>query len=123
MKVDQMFPSKFIKGADLPGPKTVIIEKIVKERSYKPGQGQVDIFVLWCEKATCGVVLSRPLALSIAEAINENDTDKWGGKSVVLYPLPMTVAGRSLVAIRARAVAPQPAQPQPKTTEEKGEQP
>ena len=104
MNVNQMFPSKYLKGAELAGPVTVTIANIRKERTYKPGEGQADIFVLYCEKATRGVVLSKPLALSISQALQEPDTDKWTGQQVVLFPQPMTVAGRDLVAIRARAV-------------------
>ncbi len=103
MDVNQMFPSKYLKGAELRGPVTVTIAGIKQEQTYKPGTGQVDAYVLWCEKATRGIVLSRPLALSISEALDEPDTDKWPGKAITLYPQPMRVAGRDLVAIRARA--------------------
>lgn len=109
MDVNQMFPSKYLKGDELTGPKTVTIASIRTEETYKPGKGKVDVFVLWCEKATRGIVLSRPLALSISEALGESDTEKWTGKAITIYPLPMTVAGRNLVAIRAKAAAPKPA--------------
>jgi hypothetical protein len=108
MDVNKLFPSKYLKGAELTGPVTVTIASLRKERTYKPGEGQTDILVLYCEKATRGVVLSRPLAFGIAEALGEPDTDKWPGKAITLYPQPMTVAGRDLIAIRARAAKPQP---------------
>lgn len=108
MDVNQMFPSKYVKGDQLAGPVTVTIASIRQEQSYKPGQGQVDIFVLWCQGAKRGIVLSRPLALSIAEALSEPDVDKWPGQAITIYPQPMRVAGRDLVAIRARAAAAQP---------------
>lgn len=103
MDVNQMFPSKYLKGAELRGPVTVTIAGIRKEQSYKPGEGQVDIYVLWCVNATRGIVLSRPLALSISEALGEPDTDKWTGKAITLVPVKMRVGGKDLVAIRARA--------------------
>lgn len=109
MDINQMFPSKYLKGSELPGPVTVTIANIRKERTYKPGEGQTDIYVLICEKATRGVVLTKPLAFSIAEALGEPDTDKWTGRAVTLYPQAMTIAGRAITAIRARATIPQPA--------------
>ena len=110
MDVNQMFPSKYLKGSELTGPVTVTIARVAKEKTYKPGEGQTDIFVLYCEKATRGVVLSKPLAFSIAQALGETNTDNWTGQAVTLFPQPMTVAGKNLIAIRARAAAiPQPA--------------
>ena len=110
MNVNQMFPSKYLKGSELTGQVTVTIARVGKEKSYKPGEGQSDIFVLYCERATRGVVLTKPLAFSIATALNEPEIENWTGRAVTLYPQPMTVAGRDLIAIRARAaVQPQPA--------------
>lgn len=105
MDINQMFPSKYLKGAELSGPVTVVIAGVRKEKSYKPGEGQTEIFVLACEKASRGVVLTKPLAFSIAQALVESNTDNWTGKAITLYPQPMTVAGQNLIAIRARAVS------------------
>lgn len=102
MNVNEMFPSKYIRGSDLKEPTLVTITGVKAERIYKPGQGQVDGYILYCEKSSKGIVLTRPLALGIAAALNEMDTDKWPGRQVILYPQPMTVAGRDTVAIRAR---------------------
>lgn len=107
MNVNQMFPSKYLKGSELTGPVTVTIASIHKEQSYKPGEGKTDIFVLYCERAKRGVVLTKPLAFSIAEALGEPDTDRWTGRAVVLYPQVMSVAGQQVTAIRARAAAAQ----------------
>ncbi len=106
MNVTEMFPSKYLKGSELKGPVTVTIARIVKESIYRPGEGKVDGWVLYCEKASRGVVLSKALAMSIAAALNDTETDHWVGRQVVLYPQPMTVAGRNQVAIRARPAAP-----------------
>lgn len=109
MNVNDLFPSKYLRGAELKGPVTVTIAAVKPESMYKPGQGQVTGYVLYCVSAKRGVVLGRALALQIAQAIGEPDTDKWAGHQVILFPQPMTVAGRDLIAIRARAAAPQPA--------------
>lgn len=103
MKVNDMFPSKFLKGEDLGRPVTVTIARVVAERMYKPGQGEITGFVLYAQGATKGVVLSKPLAEGIAQALGESDTDNWPGKQIELYPQKMQVAGRNVTAIRARA--------------------
>lgn len=103
MKVNDMFPSRFLRGADLSAPVTVTIARVVTERMYKPGAGEVDGYVLYCEKASKGIVLSKGLALTIAQALGAEDTDQWTGRAVILFPQPMRVGGRDLVAIRAKA--------------------
>ena len=50
-------------------------------------------------------VLKAP---DIPSILVETDTDKWSGRQVVLFPEAMRVAGRDIVAIRAKA-APVPA--------------
>lgn len=102
MNISEMFPSKYLNGADLKAPVTVTIAGVKPEPVYRPGQGKVSAFVLYCEKATKGVILSRPLAAQIAQALGEPDTDNWGGRQVTLYPESMVVAGTPRVAIRAR---------------------
>lgn len=111
MKVSDMFPSKYLAGADMAGPVTVIIAEVRPEPMYKPGVGQTTGFVMYCEKASKGVVLSRPLAKQIAQALGADDTEAWKGKRITLYPEPLTVAGVARVAIRARAATPQAPQP------------
>lgn len=108
MNVNQMFPSRYLRGAELAGPVNVTIAEIRQETAYKPGVGQTEIYVLYCKNARRGVVLSKALAFSIAQALGEPDTDKWAGRALTLFPQSMRVAGSDLVCIRAR-----PAQSQP----------
>ena len=109
MNINQMFPNRFLKGEELNGPVTVKIVEVKQERAYSRWEGEREIYVLYCGNATRGVVLSKPLALSIAQALGENDTERWRGKAITLYPQPMKVAGRDLVVIRARAAEREPA--------------
>lgn len=103
MKVGEMFPSKYLKGSDLTGPVTVTIAGIEKAELYRPGEGKTTAWVLYCERASKGIILSRPLAAGIAQALGSDETNDWPGRQIVLYPQPMRVGGRDLVAIRARA--------------------
>lgn len=105
MRVGDMFPSKFLRGCDLDGPKLVTIQRIATESVYRPKEGETSAFVLYVQHGSKGIILSKALAESIAQAIGENETEVWPGRKFVLYPQPMRVGGRDVVALRARAVA------------------
>jgi hypothetical protein len=60
-------------------------------------------FVLWFTETPRSVILTRSLALQLAEILGD-DTASWKDQKITLYPKPMNVAGRLCVAIRARSV-------------------
>ena len=103
MKIDDIFPRKYATGEDLNGkPVTLVIARVVAEQMRPaPGAQPQEKYVVYFEQAQKGVILSRTLASQIVESTGQDDTDRWVGKRVTLYPLPMRVAGRDVVAIRA----------------------
>jgi len=104
MKVDEMFPRKYANGGDLQGKAvTVEIAGVQQEQMRTAGTAPELKYVLYVVGGHKGIVLSRTLAQQIAAATGEQDTDKWKGKRVTLYPEPMTVAGVPRIAVRARA--------------------
>jgi len=107
MRVDDIFPSKYATGADLQNKAvTVVIDKAQPEKMRpSPGAQEEQKWVLYVAGGKKGIVLSRTLARQIASATGEQDTDKWAGKRVVLFPEPMVVCGKPRIAIRARAAA------------------
>ena len=52
-------------------------------------------FVLWFTETPRGVILTRPLALQLADILGD-ETASWKDQKITLYPEPMNVAGRSL---------------------------
>jgi len=106
MKVDDIFPRRFANGGDLQGKaRAVVIDRAQQEKVYTPGASDERKWILYVAGGHKGIVLSRTLALQIAEATGEQDIDKWPGQRITLYPEPMTVAGKPRIAIRARAAA------------------
>lgn len=105
MKLSDMFPRKYASGADLNGhTPTLTISHIEKEpMSAQPGKAPELKFVIYFEKTTKGIVLSRTLAEQIAAVVGFAETDLWIGKKVTLYAQPMKVAGKDRIAIRAKA--------------------
>lgn len=110
MKISQLFPSKYVKAADLNG-KTVIltIAKLVieelghgAEKERKP--------VLYFQKATKGLVLNRTNAMTIA-GLYGDESDDWSGKRIAIYPTRIRAFGAMQDTIRVREEI--PAQPRP----------
>lgn len=105
MNVNEAFPSKYVKGTEIPaiGVK-VVIHAVRSEKIQRPGAGEVIGWVLWCEGAKRGIILTAALARQLASVLQDDETENWKGKQVILYPEPMTVAGIPRVAIRAKAI-------------------
>ena len=105
MKISQMYPRRYATGEDLQGKAyTMTIAKITKEKMHpQPGAPEIEKWVLYFQETKKGVILGRTLAFQIAELLGSEETDDWVGKQITLYPQPMLVAGKHVVAIRARA--------------------
>ncbi len=104
MKVSEMFPSKYLTGDDLQGRAVkVTIDTITREKMRPcPGAPEEEKYVLHFDGKTKGLILGKALAESIAMATGSDDTNLWQGKTIVLFPVPMNVAGFARTAIRAR---------------------
>jgi len=105
MKVSEMFPRKYLGGEDLQGKAyRVVIDQVRQEElRVGPAAKPEPKWVLYLAGTRKGIVLSRTLAEQVAEIAGSDETDDWAGKTVVIYPEPMTVAGKRRVAIQARA--------------------
>jgi hypothetical protein len=110
MKLSQMFPRRYATGEDLQGKAiTLTIASIILEKMHPQANApEVEKWVLYFKEAKKGVVLNRTMAYQIGEFLGSEDTDDWVGKSITIYPQPMTVAGRKVTAIRARAAKGRP---------------
>ena len=102
MKISELYPRRFARGSDLKGPATVTIKEITQKELHPAGR-PVKKFVLWFTETPRGVILTRPLALQLAEILGD-DTASWKDQKITLYSEPMNVAGRPCIAIRARSV-------------------
>jgi hypothetical protein len=105
MKISQMYPRRYATGEDFQDKAyTMTIAKITKEKMHpQPGAPEIEKWVIYFQEAKKGVILGRTLAFQIAELLGTEETDEWFGKQVTLYPQPMLVAGKRVIAIRARA--------------------
>ena len=106
MNIDDMFPSKYLRGSDLEEPITVTIARLtqVPMRPYK-GADPVQKWVLHLEEIVKAVILCSTTARQIAKAVGSKTVDDWIGHRITLFPKPLKVAGKNRIAIRARAPA------------------
>jgi hypothetical protein len=97
MNINEVFPSKFLKAADLSGTSPTVTIDQVKMEDIGDDRRAVVYFV-GKEK---GVVLNKTNANNIAEAYGF-DTEGWTGKKVTLFTAWVDFQGKSMEAIRIR---------------------
>jgi hypothetical protein len=114
MDINALFPSDYLKAADIVQPRVMTIraiklEEIGQDKTHKP--------VLFFNEETRGLVMNKTNGAMIAHNYS-NETDSWLGKPVELHVEPVQFQGRVVDAIRVRIPTPaaqtvQPAQAQP----------
>jgi len=121
MRISDIFPSKYVKAADLQG-RTVILtikELVVEEMSNHANEKERKP-VLYFERATKGLVLNRTNAVAIA-ALYGDEADDWRGKRISIYPTRVKAFGSMQDAIRIKEEI--PAQPKPVAQAAQSEEP
>lgn len=109
MNVNEVFPSNYLKAADLQNREVpVVIDRVEMEQL-----GNDQKAILYFTGKQKGVVLNKTNAMNIAGAYGD-DTDDWSGKPVVLFSVWTDFQGKSVQAIRIRPGGAKPApKPQP----------
>jgi hypothetical protein len=97
MNINEVFPSKFLKAADLGGATPTVTIDQVKMEDIGDDRRAVVYFV----GKDKGVVLNKTNATNISEAYGP-DTDGWTGKKVTLFTAWVDFQGKSMEAIRIR---------------------
>jgi hypothetical protein len=102
MHVDQLFPSRFLRCADLNGqPLRVTIETLKKEDIG--GESKV---VLTFTNGTKALILNKTNGKAIAKALG-SETSAWRGRDITLVPASVDFRGDIVDAIRVRPASPQ----------------
>jgi hypothetical protein len=102
-KRDDVFPSKYLKAADLGGkPLTVTIEAApLEELKSAEGKSQTKT-VLYFKKAKKMLPLNRVNWDAVADATGEDDSENWAGHKLELYPTTTEMKGKMVDCIRVR---------------------
>jgi hypothetical protein len=110
MRRDDLFPSRFVRNADLKGrPLTVIIREVILEEVGNDGKQKPVIYFRGKEK---GFVCNATNFDVIADAYG-GETDDWSDQPIELYPTRVTFRGQLTDTIRVRIPQAKPA-PVPK---------
>lgn len=100
--VDLLFPSKYLKAADLRGRDvTVTISSIDPRHELKSSQGTDLKPVVKLEGKEKMWVLNKTNAKTVA-SIYGNEVTKWLGKPVTIYPTTVQAGGKTCDCIRVR---------------------
>ncbi len=110
MDINQAFPSKFIKAADLQGQDvTVSIARFAME-SVDDDAGELKPVIYFAGHQR-GLVLNKTNALAIADLYG-TETDAWLNQPVTLFPTQCNYAAKMVDCIRIRPFPPQHANAQ-----------
>lgn len=97
MNVNEVFPSNYLKAADLQGREIPVMIDRVEMESF----GQDQKAIVYFRGKQKGVVLNKTNAMNIAGAYGD-DTDGWVNQPVVLFSVYTDFQGKSVKAIRIR---------------------
>jgi hypothetical protein len=114
-KRDEVFPSKYLKAADLNRkPITVTIESATLE-TLKTLEGKEQTKTILSFK---GAKKTLPLNATnwdaVAAATGEDDSDRWPGHAIEIYPTTTPMQGKTVDCIRIRPPAQRELRAQPK---------
>ena len=104
MKINQAFPSKYIKAADLQGKEYTLTVASVKIEDVGAEGSPEEKPVLYFAGRAKGVVLNRTNAETISHRYGD-DTDDWINKEVIIYPDTVMFQGKLVDCIRMRVPA------------------
>jgi hypothetical protein len=104
MTRDDIFPSKYLKAADLKGnPHVVTIERAPFETLKSLDGQETQKIVLYFAKATKSLPLNLTNFDSVCDATGQFDTEDWLGQQIDVYPSRTLMGGKTVDCIRIRA--------------------
>ncbi len=108
MNMNDAFPSKYLKAADLKGQRVRVTMEDVNMASFDSGDEPKPCVVFRGKKK--GLVLNKTNSNTIVD-IYGPDTDAWFGKDITIYPTTTEYQGRMADCIRVQVESRQTSQP------------
>src|SRR5262249_34314040 len=103
MKRDDLFPSKYLKCADLKGrPRVVEIEHAPIETLKNPKGEEQQKVVLYFKSAKKALPLNLTNFDAVAAIAGSDETNEWLGTKIELYPATTMMGGKITDCIRIR---------------------
>lgn len=102
-KVNEMFPSKYLKGIDLNDQFwTLTIARVELVEVFIPPATRDHKWAIYFKGAHKGMILNKTNAEAMAEIFRSDDTDDWLGKRITIFPEQVKVSGAWKIGIRVR---------------------
>jgi hypothetical protein len=103
MTRDEVFPSKYLKAADLKGKATVVtIDRAPLENLKSLDGEEQKKVVLYFRGAQKSLPLNLTNFDAVCDATGVVDTEDWPGQRIELYPAKTTMGGKTVDCIRIR---------------------
>jgi hypothetical protein len=101
MNRNDIFPSQYLKAADLPdeGAQTFTIEKVEIEEIGKNKEKKP---VIHFHETNKGLVCNKTNWNTICKVAGSEESDEWAGKSIALYRAEVEFQGEMVEAIRVK---------------------
>jgi hypothetical protein len=99
MRISEMYPSKYLKAADINGERTLTISNVVYE---EVGQDREKKPVVQFSDESKSLVLNKTNALRLEFVAGSDDTGDWRGLEITLYTELVSFGGKSGPAIRVK---------------------
>lgn len=102
MKLDDVFPGKYLKASEISEEgETFTISSVELEEVGQGADKQVKP-VVYFEETDKGLVMNKTNFKSFAEVTGEGDSDGWPGHQVTLFATQVDFSGKSMEAIRVK---------------------
>jgi hypothetical protein len=102
MRKDDLYPSKYLKAADVGDREMRLTISHVEVEELGPDDKKEKKLVVYFERAAKGLVTNVTNWDRLDYAFG--DTDNWPGQKITLYAEPVKVKGESKLGLRVRAV-------------------
>lgn len=112
MTIQDLFPSKFIKSADIGETDTVLTISKVEVEDLGFGEEKDSKPVVYFEEIEKSLVLNKTNAESIGQLYGPR-IDGWSGKKIALFTTEVSFQGKPMLGIRVRLRPPKVDEPQP----------
>ena len=102
MKRNEVFPSKYLKAADLGGKPAIVRISTVSYEALKSSEGKEQNKTVL---AFAGTTKLLPLNMTNWDAVADiagDDTDQWANKKVELYPTTTQMGSKTVECVRIR---------------------
>ena len=103
MHVDLMFPSRYLKAADLQEkPMSLTIEHVVRDKVRMTNGSITEKYILRFKETDKELILNKTNAKSIAKLLREPKAVNWAGSVIVLKPTTCEAFGEIVDCIRVK---------------------